>query len=408
MTLQTTIDTEQIKLAADLRDHAATFTTLRSESSTEMSGPCPKCGGDDRFHCKKEIFMCRECHPKWADVIEFYVWKDGISFKEACARASNGASPTTSTPVQPIRAERKPKEWDEATYLQQAKTAHNSLISGTGKYSQAARDYLSGRGLTLETMDAFKFGFCQAGLPYTWDKDKEARTYPKQSAVLIPWFDRSRSLVGIRYRFLENHEYTNIKGEICNKNKNSQYGSDLTGVFGWQAIKGPDRCDVLIITEGEMNVPSLWQAGAGLVDVLSSGSESTMKTLPSDVIAFARQYKHLIVWADKGSIAESTAVDIGAHAMRSPGGQDANDLLMAGKLDKLLVAMIKRIATIQPIEEKSDPILHTGLTWPDAKRIQAELVAQRGNTHLRHGIGGNAKTGFYVAERDYGRSTNGT
>ena len=36
---------------ADMLELARRYTTLRRESSHEWAGPCPRCGGDDRFHC---------------------------------------------------------------------------------------------------------------------------------------------------------------------------------------------------------------------------------------------------------------------------------------------------------------------------------------------------------------------
>jgi hypothetical protein len=80
-----------------------------------------------------------------------------------------------------------------------------------------------------------------------------------------------------------------------------------------------------------MNALSLWQAGAGVVDVLSAGSESAPKALPSDVVQLAKQYKYRVVWADKGQIADVAAQSIEAASMQSPGGKDANDWLKAGK-----------------------------------------------------------------------------
>ena len=88
MTTQT-IDVEQIKHNIDLRQVAERYTTLRRASGEkELCGPCPQCGGDDRFHVKADLFMCRHCHPKWGDAIEYECWWSGLDFKEACAKLS--------------------------------------------------------------------------------------------------------------------------------------------------------------------------------------------------------------------------------------------------------------------------------------------------------------------------------
>lgn len=57
----------------------------------EYHGPCPQCGGNDRFHIWPEHpqgaqFWCRGCG-KGGDLIEFYRWRDNLSYRDACARA---------------------------------------------------------------------------------------------------------------------------------------------------------------------------------------------------------------------------------------------------------------------------------------------------------------------------------
>lgn len=366
------IDTERIKQDADLRTIAATYTTLHRESSTEMSGPCPKCGGDDRFRCKKELFMCRQCHPKWADAIEFGMWLRGVGFRESAEWLAGGVLPTTSTPVQPVvkPASVTEHEFDEVFWLKRVIEDNNSLMSGSGKFAQQARDYLTGRGLTVETIQAFKLGFRGAKLP---------GTEQKESALSIPWFNRESKLIAVKYRFTEKHTYIKKDGEEGVYRYTSR-GSIKNHLFGWQAMKGPGRNSVLIICEGEINALSLWQAGGGLIDVLSSGGENGLEALPDDVATFASQYTYKIVWADKKGVSNDTARKIKADfSMPSPvspafpKGQDANEFLKVGKLEKLLAGMFKRIgATIEtpppvlPIEQPIEQIQAEADTdeWP--------------------------------------------
>lgn len=50
-----------------------------------LNGPCPKCGGDDRFWVDKakRRFGCRHCHQRGGDVIDLVQWLDGSGFVEA-------------------------------------------------------------------------------------------------------------------------------------------------------------------------------------------------------------------------------------------------------------------------------------------------------------------------------------
>jgi uncharacterized protein DUF3631/CHC2-type zinc finger protein len=60
----------------------------------EQVGPCPKCGGDDRFaiNPKKSVFNCRGCGIK-GDVIELVQQLDGVDFNAACTRLTGHEAP---------------------------------------------------------------------------------------------------------------------------------------------------------------------------------------------------------------------------------------------------------------------------------------------------------------------------
>src|SRR5215467_13358695 len=60
----------------------------------EHVGPCPKCGGDDRFaiNTKKQIFNCRGCCVG-GDVIKLVEHLDGVDFIAACTALLNESPP---------------------------------------------------------------------------------------------------------------------------------------------------------------------------------------------------------------------------------------------------------------------------------------------------------------------------
>ena len=53
----------------------------------DRCGPCPRCGGDDRFsiHVGDQIFNCRGCGGKGRGAIDLVMFLDGSGFKEAVA-----------------------------------------------------------------------------------------------------------------------------------------------------------------------------------------------------------------------------------------------------------------------------------------------------------------------------------
>jgi AAA domain/CHC2 zinc finger len=51
----------------------------------DRAGPCPKCGGTDRFSINtvKQVFRCRQCNEKGGDVISMVMWLDDCDFDAA-------------------------------------------------------------------------------------------------------------------------------------------------------------------------------------------------------------------------------------------------------------------------------------------------------------------------------------
>jgi putative DNA primase/helicase len=64
---------------------------------SELVGPCPRCGGTDRFsiNFKKNVWNCRRCKTDAdsGDVIGFVQWIDKCDFKAACTRLANEPAP---------------------------------------------------------------------------------------------------------------------------------------------------------------------------------------------------------------------------------------------------------------------------------------------------------------------------
>jgi phage/plasmid primase-like uncharacterized protein len=143
-----TIDTSSVKQSIDLRELAARYVELRRASGDkELCGPCPKCGGNDRFHCGTDWFFCRQCHPKRGDAIEFTIWKDGLDFKSAVATLTNAPFPTTA-PTKRTPAAPKASEWNEPAQRTKVLANHDALVDGKVSQAQACIAYLESAGRT--------------------------------------------------------------------------------------------------------------------------------------------------------------------------------------------------------------------------------------------------------------------
>ena len=64
----------------------------------DRAGPCPACGGDDRFsvHVRERVFNCRKCGVKGRDALALALVGEHISFVEACEALSNRPRPQSA------------------------------------------------------------------------------------------------------------------------------------------------------------------------------------------------------------------------------------------------------------------------------------------------------------------------
>jgi len=313
-----------------LVERAEQLVRLHSESATEYAGPCPRCGGDDRFHCTDEWFMCRQCHDERGDVIEFVRWLNDVSFREAVSMLTGGASlPVESRRMQTNGQPAQANDWDE-TYWRKHVDDSQRLLNRNGR--SAGRDYLHGRGIEAATWQAFGVGErLDTPLPHTGG----AQT---ASAIVMPWYGSNGELNAVCYRFLQPHDYVNVRGEKIDGLKTASRGQRSGNVFGLQALHG--HREALVLCEGEINAMSIWQVANKWADVLSVGSESQMRNLPGDVVAMAGDYGHVIVWADRPEIAAAGAKQI-PNAQSFANERDANDWLCAGQLSALLTRLLR-------------------------------------------------------------------
>lgn len=347
--------------STDLRSLAERYTELRSCSGRkELEGPCPKCGGSDRFHVTADWFFCRndKCHPKRGDAIEFLRWlSPGLSFAEAVQQLAGGALPVVATrrPASQQKAAKQQTEDEKAKLALWHKKVNRLADEAAdrlwGREGEPARAYLEQRSLDPATWLAFGLGF-DPGVPL-------ANTGGKQQApaIVMPWRSGVNGVFAIRYRYLQVQRYTDKNGDQQESKQyshprayenhspfaNKLYGGHLLPASSLEPLAEGERpgesLRSLLIVEGEINAMSAHQvAGETRLDVLSVGSESSH--LSPAAVAYAQRYRRVLVWADKGEVAQRLmGVLPGSYGVRSPGGQDANDLLKAGLLGGFLATV---------------------------------------------------------------------
>jgi hypothetical protein len=137
-----------------------------SHKGGEYHGPCPGCGGKDRFHLwpnqgENGTFWCRQCD-KGGDAIRYLRDFEGMSFQEACAALGKepGARAWHSPGGAPCRPVWHPEPATVPGQLWQQKAekltiwAHDCLLS-----THVELQRLAARGIDLETVKLARLGW---------------------------------------------------------------------------------------------------------------------------------------------------------------------------------------------------------------------------------------------------------
>ena len=86
------IDQHSIDLLATIQMYGGILKKMAGTEGGEWKGPCPKCGGTDRFTVQPNYgnnggrWSCRQCSPQWGDTVGFIQFIDGLGFLDACEK----------------------------------------------------------------------------------------------------------------------------------------------------------------------------------------------------------------------------------------------------------------------------------------------------------------------------------
>jgi len=196
--------------------------SYRKKASTlggEYKGPCPWCGGEDRFsiHPNQDHYVCRQCR-KAGDSIQFVKNYYNKSYVEACQHLDipvntklrpslDPADPRHNQNIKwsPRLATMPPKAWqNKATAILFA--AYKHLLSPAGK---PHREWLNDRGINNNTIKTARMGWNTTSLSFdreTWGLAPETDPHTRKqkniwvpAGLIIPYF-RNNSPIRLRVR----------------------------------------------------------------------------------------------------------------------------------------------------------------------------------------------------------------
>jgi hypothetical protein len=159
---------------------------VKLRGRADRCGPCPRCGGDDRFsvHIGDQVFNCRGCGGKGRGAIDLVMFLDGSGFKEAVATLAGFAPERTACSISKQREQAVKKCEDNSAMAAWLWSRRNPITENcsAGLYLREARGYSGPIPATLGYLPAndkhppamiAAFGFCNEPEPGVIDPPAE-------------------------------------------------------------------------------------------------------------------------------------------------------------------------------------------------------------------------------------------
>ncbi|OGF26496.1 DNA primase [Candidatus Falkowbacteria bacterium RIFOXYC2_FULL_47_12] len=311
---------DEIKSKIDLVEFIREYVPLRAVG-VNFTARCP-------FHQEKtpsfvvsperQIWKCFGCG-KGGDVFSFIMEMEGLSFVEALRELAPKAGVTLRR--QNAREASQRNRLLDCTELA-VSYYHRILLESP--QAQPARDYLTRRGLSEQTIEEFKIGYSfdswdglylmlrkkgftdadifLAGL--TVKKDKGLGYYDRfRGRIMFPIFDVNGNELGFSARVSPEREATEKMGKYINSPQTQIYDKSSV-LFGLDKAKHAIRQeDAAIVVEGQMDVISSHQAGFKNV-VASSGT-----ALSANQVKMIKRYTNNILFSFDVDVAGVSAAN---------------------------------------------------------------------------------------------------
>jgi len=387
----------EIKHAADIVDVVSEVVALKKTGKNYL-GLCP-------FHSEKtpsfsvspekQIFYCFGCG-EGGNIFSFLMKQEGVTFPEAARALSRryGIELPTRTMSPEQKRRMSQREHLLAVNKQAMDFFHDFLLKAPG--GEKARAYLSGRGLTAESIERFKLGFA----PKSWDRllqffsqkgiplnliEKSGLIVPRKSnsgyydrfrdRIIFPIFDLSGQTIGFGGRILDDStpKYLNSPETPVYSKSRSLYGI-------YQAKSRCREKETVYIVEGYTDLLALHQHGIdNTVATLGTALTSDHVRMLKGLTGTAGKVILVFDSDDAGIKAARRCIEVfdkeyvNARILVLPTGHDPDSYLSEFGVDLFLETAEKHTMGIMSFLIGSAVERH-GLTMEGKIRVLADMV----------------------------------
>jgi DNA primase len=346
--------TQLVKQQADIVRIVGEYLKLRKTGAQNYTGLCPfhkEKTGSFSVNPSKGIYYCFGCH-EHGDVFSFVMKMDGLSFPEAVRAVATKAG----VPL-PKRDFHSPEEAREAGLRRQLIDLHEAAtqyFEAQLKSPEAARarEYLTGRGVTAETIKTFRIGYAPDN--YNDMRERLKTSFPEEVLRASGLFSAKEQADGspgpmyARFRKRITFPIANEAGKVIAftaraldpDDKTAKYINSPEGplytkgnvLFNLDKAKAEMRkADFAVLVEGQMDCISVYMAG--IHNVLAISGTAFTET---QVRLLGRFTKRVIVNFDpdtagataaEKSIGLLTAEDFEVKVITLEGGLDPDRFL---------------------------------------------------------------------------------
>ncbi|HEY9844495.1 MAG TPA: primase-helicase zinc-binding domain-containing protein, partial [Candidatus Obscuribacterales bacterium] len=300
------------------------YTDLQQKSPTEWAGPCPLCGGEDRFIVwPKETggrYWCRQCERK-GDETQFCVDFLGMTMADALRATGkghklSGTRPTFSTKASAVIAVQRP--------VNPAQLAENSLVAEPKAKAELDRDIWQtkaqdemrkwqggllnnpelmdwlekDRGLAAETVRHWKLGYqpnyyvedrtVWGFAPDPTKSDKNKLWF--QPGLVIPHLRPDGNVSGINIRQFKTTDAVPQRYRPFEEPQKPYKRVRGTQSYPWVLAELHPITGLVIVVESELDALLLWQyldLYVTPVALLTAGAKPAPGSLPPGPVMFA-------------------------------------------------------------------------------------------------------------------------